>query len=276
MKPIILIDRAASILTCFTPEKVELSAAEISRKVGIPNTTAHRMLAALIQNGLLERNAGNNKYMIGPTMFILGNLYLQTKDLVKAAEPVTKVLNELTRENINVVVLHQGGVLRLIRDESQHTVVANIHVGSVYPPYSSAVGRVLLSELTEAEIDSLYPEEKLQKITNKTISTKTELKLLLKQIRETGISFNSGGTFEGVDGFGALIRGVGGKAIAALGIALPTYRMNPQKYELFASLVKMGASLISYRLGHKDRVNSISSIDEIHSWWTQNTRDMPV
>ena len=276
MKPIILIDRAASILSCFTPEKVELSAAEISREAGIPNTTVHRILAAFTQNGLLERNAGNGKYTIGPEMFILGNLYLQEKDLIKVAEPVTGVLNELTRENINVVVLHQGSVLRLIREESQHTVVANIHVGSVYRAYSSAVGRALISELTEAEIDSLHPEEKLEKITNKTISTKTELKLLLKQIRETGISFSSEGTFEGVDGFGALIRGAGGKAIAALGIALPTYRMNPQKYELFASLVKMGASLISYRLGHKDRVNPISSIEEICSWWTQNTRDISV
>jgi len=276
MKQIRLISRAASVLKSFTPEKLELSAAEVSRGVGIPKTTAHRLLAALTQSGLLVRNAETSKYTIGPEMFVLGNLYLQKMGLFQAAKPVIMTLNELTKESINVAILDKGNVIWVMREDSHHGLIDNIHVGSIFPAYCPALGRALLSELTETRIDSLYPEEKLQQITNKTISTKTELKLRLKQVRESGISFDSESTIEGVVAFASLIRRADGIAVAALGIALPKNRMNPKKHELFTSLIKMSASLTSYRLGYKDMVNPVSSIEEIRSWWTQNTLNMPI
>ena len=276
MKPIRLISRAALVLKSFTPEELELSAADVSRKVQIPTTTAHRMLAALTKSGLLERNAETRKYTIGPEMFVLGNLYLQKMDLFQAAQPVVKTLNELTKESINVAILDKGNCIWVIREDSHHGLIDNIHVGSNFLAYCPALGRALLSELTETGIDSLYPEEKLQQITNKTISTKTELKLRLKQVRESGISFDSESTIEGVVAFASLIRRADGIAVAALGIALPKNRMNPKKHELFTSLIKMSASLTSYRLGYKDMVNPVSSIEEIRSWWTQNTLNMPI
>lgn len=276
MKPIRLISRAALVLKSFTPEELELSAADVSRKVQIPTTTAHRMLAALTKSGLLERNAETRKYTIGPEMFVLGNLYLQKMDLFQAAQPVVKILNELTRESINVAILDKGNCIWVMREDSHHGLIDNIHVGSIFPAYCPALGRALLSELTETGIDSLYPEEKLPPITKKTISTKTELKLRLKQVRESGISFDSESTIEGVVAFAALIRRADGIAIAALGIALPKNRMNPKKHELFTSLIKMSASLTSYRLGYKDMVNPVSGIEEIRSWWTQNTLNMPI
>lgn len=276
MKPIRLISRAALVLKSFTPEELDLSAADVSRKVQIPTTTAHRLLAALTQSGLLVRNAETSKYTIGPEMFVLGNLYLQKMDLFQAAQPVVKTLNELTRESINVAILDKGNCIWVMREDSHHGLIDNIHVGSIFPAYCPALGRALLSELTETGIDSLYPEEKLQQITNKTISTKTELKLRLKQVRESGISFDSESTIEGVVAFASLIRRADGIAVAALGIALPKNRMNPKKHELFTSLIKMSASLTSYRLGYKDMVNPVSSIEEIRSWWTQNTLNMPI
>lgn len=276
MKQIRLISRAASVLKSFTPEELELSAAEVSRGVGIPKTTAHRLLAALAQSGLLVRNAETSKYTIGPEMFVLGNLYLQKMGLFQAAKPVIMTLNELTKESINVAILDKGNVIWVMREDSHHGLIDNIHVGSIFPAYCPALGRALLSELTEARIDSLYPEEKLQQITNKTISTKTELKLRLKQVRESGISFDSESTIEGVVAFASLIRRADGIAVAVLGIALPKNRMNPKKHELFTSLIKMSASLTSYRLGYKDMVNPVSSIEEIRSWWTQNTLNMPI
>jgi len=276
MKQIRLISRAASVLKSFTPEKLELSAAEVSRGVGIPKTTAHRLLAALTQSGLLVRNAETSKYTIGPEMFVLGNLYLQKMGLFQAAKPVIMTLNELTKESINVAILDKGNVIWVMREDSHHGLIDNIHVGSIFPAYCPALGRALLSELTETRIDSLYPEEKLQQITNKTISTKTELKLRLKQVRESGISFDSESTIEGVVAFASVIRRADGIAVAALGIALPKNRMNPKKHELFTSLIKMSASLTSYRLGYKDMVNPVSSIEEIRSWWTQNTLNMPI
>jgi len=89
------LSKAVSVIRCFTPKELELSAADVARKIGIPKTTAHRILKTFAEVGLLEQNATTHKYTIGPLLYMLGNLYLSTTDVLKAAEPVLEKLNEL-------------------------------------------------------------------------------------------------------------------------------------------------------------------------------------
>jgi len=266
--------RVMAVLKSFTPDASELGVAEISRKVGIPMTTTHRMLSTLTKGGLLERNSETGKYAIGPVLYAIGSLYLNTTDVVKAAEPVTKTLNELTGEAVNVGILDKGNMVYVLREETKGAFRFADHVGTVLPAYASAMGKALLSELTDAEIDSLYPEEKLRPLTKKTTSTKTELKIELEKTRKTGISINKEGSWDGVEGIGSVIRNAAGKAVAALSIAMPVFKMNQAKSEQLGILIKLGASLISYRLGYYAMDNDIHDVQQIRSWWEQNQSDL--
>jgi len=273
MKPIRLILRAVSILKSFTPDELELSTADISRKVGIPKTTAHRMLASLTQSELLNRNAETGKYTIGPELYILGILYLSTTDILKAAKPVVEALNNLTSEAVNVGIFENGYVTMIMKEECKHAFKYSYNVGSVLPAYASSMGKAFLSELTEAELDSLYPEERLEPKTPKTIATKTELKLELQQVRKTGIGFNKEGAHVGVEAVGSVIRDASGRAVAAMGISVPVFRMNQASRERLATLVRLGSRLTSYRFGYKDPTHPVYAIEQICSWWEQNQTD---
>jgi len=186
---------------------------------------------------------------------------------------VTETLNELTGEAISVGIFDKGNVVFVLREETKHAFRFAHHVGTVMPAYASAMGKALLSELTEAELDSLYPEEKLRPLTEKTIASKTELKIELAKIRKTGISINKEGSWEGVEGAGSVIRNAAGKAVAAMSIAVPVFRMNQAKRKQLATLIKLGASLISYRLGYHDMDEYIHDVQQIRSWWEQNQLD---
>lgn len=265
--------RAMSVLKSFTLSELELGGADIVQKVGIPKTTAYRILAYLTEGGLLEKNPMTGKYMIGPTLYSLGSLYLSTTGILKATEPVIKTLNNLTNEAVNVGILDKRYMAVIMKEESRDAFRFSLHIGSVIPAYTSAMGKALLSELTEAEIDNLFPEERLRQLTKKTIATKSELKRELEQIRKTGVSFDREGSTEGVDGIASVIRDVSGKAVAAMSITPPSFRINEGKRERFANLVKLGASLASYWLGYQDTANPVRDIEEIRSWWEQNQTD---
>ncbi len=265
--------RLRSVLKGFTPDELELTATDISRKAEIPKTTTHRMLAALTEGGLLERNAETGKYTIGPELYMLGSLYLSTTDMLKAAEPVLKTLTELTGEATNMAIFDKGYVVVVMQEESKYDFKLSLHVGSLLPAYASAMGKALLSELTDAELDSLYPEERLRPITRKTIPTKTELKLELQQIRRTGVVFNREGAHEGVEGIGSAIRDASGRIVAAMSISVPIFRMNQGTRERLTTLARLGSDLISYRLGYRDTANPVRDIQQIHSWWEQNSLD---
>ncbi len=261
--------KAVSVLKSFSVDQPLLSVADVSRKVGIPRPTAHRVLTTLAESGLLGRDEKTGEYNIGPTCYTIGSLYLQTRGFVKIAEPVVQLLNELANEAINMSILDEGNVIWVLHEGPTHGFRFVRHVGTILPAYGSAMGKALLSELPETELDRLFPQEMLQPLTKKTIATKRDLKVELAKIRKTGISFDRQGSYEGVEGFGSLVRDASGKSIAAVSIAVPVFRINPARRLLLAKLVKKGCALISYRLGHQDPVNPVHDIEEIRSWWKQ-------
>lgn len=268
------LDRALSVLGCFSPEKNELSGVEIARSLGIHRTTAYRILSVLENKRMVVRVSQAHKYSIGPALYILGSLYLETTDLLKVTAPVMELLNDLTSEAINLSIIDRKYVTLIMRKEAKYPFRWAARIGTSLPAYSSAQGKILLSELTDNELDSLYPNEILKQLTKKTIATKKELKLELEQIRKNGIAFNSEGAYEGIDGVASAIRNTTGKPIAAIGSAVPIFRMNQAKRERLASVIRMGASLISYQLGYQDMLVPVHNVDEIRSRW-EDEADKP-
>ena len=262
--------KAVSILQCFSYDEPELGIPDIVRKVEMPRTTVHRILSTLIKTGLLNRKNNTGKYRIGPALYMMGSLYLGTTDILLAAEPVTELLNELTQESIKLSVFDRGNIVVIKKEESRYAFRYHHAVGAILPAYASAMGKAFLSELTEMELDCLYPNEELKPLTNKTIATKTKLKQELKQIRGTGVSFDMDQNTEGLSGPASVIRDASGKAVAAMCAGVPTYSFNEERKQRLAKLIKMGASLISYRLGYRDTDNPVRDTEEIRSWWEQN------
>lgn len=265
--------KVLSVMCSFSPKETELSAAEIYRKAGFPKTTVHRLLGTLTEIGFLEKNT-IGKYRIGPRLYFLGSLYLSGTDVLKAAEPVIKLINDLTGEAVSVGILDDGNLTLVMKEQSKHAFRFAAHIGTILPAYASAMGKALLSELDQQKLDELYPEEELKPVTSKTIPTKTELKRDLDRIRSTGISLNIEGGYKGVAGIASVIRGTAGKAVAAMAISMQAHEVNDTICEKFGELMKLGSSFVSYRLGYQNAENPVRNIEEIKSWWAKYKPDL--
>jgi DNA-binding IclR family transcriptional regulator len=265
--------RAWGLLRCFTPQKPEWSGNEIAAKTGMHKTTAYRMLAVLAEEEVLQRNEQTNKYTVGPALFTLGSLYLNTNSLLSTAEPVIKAMNDLTEEVANLALMDKkGNITFVLREESKHALRVGLHVGYSSPAYGHALGKALLSELDDSEIDNLYPEN-LVPLTKNTVRTLALLKLELQQIRKDGVAYNNQQAWEGVEAVASVVRDQSGKAIAATGIGVPSVRMNKSRRKTLSAFIKLGAGLISYRLGYRGKEVVIHTIEELYSWWEQNSRE---
>ena len=261
--------KAISILKSFTSSEPELGVTEIARRTGLTKPTTHRLLVILTRNKLIEKNINNKKYKIGPELYIWGSQYLSNTDVFKAAQPVVKQINVITEEAVSIGILDSANMIIIMKEEALHGLRYAHPVGTSIPAHASATGKALLSELTEKEIDELLPYNNLRKITSRTISNKATLKKELENIRKTGISIDIEGTSLGVVGIASVIRESNGKAVAAISIPTPLARLNPPKIEKIGRLAKLGASLISYRLGYKDKDTPIYDLDELTEWWGQ-------
>jgi len=259
--------RVISVLKCFSPEQLELTPVEISEKTNIPIATTYRLLSGLSKGRLLRKRRTTGKYCIGPDFYLIGNLFLNTAEPLSVVAPILKLLNSLTSEVVAAGILEGRYVTVILREESRHSLKFGVRVGSIFPTHVLSMGKAFLSELSEAEIDELYPQEELTRYTPRTVATKTELKRELEEIRRTGVAVNIEQTTEGIESVGAVVHDDTGAAVIALSIGVPTIRMNEEKRQRHIQLLKMASSLASYRLGYHDNKTPVKTAEEISSWW---------
>ena len=255
--------RAVAVIKAFTPDKLELGSTDVCCMTGIPLTTVHRIQTTLTKERLLERNPSTGKYRVGIELYVQGSLFLRSINLHTAATPVVKELNNLTSETVNMAIFDKGYITIVLRMESKYRLRSPSYVGFTSPAYANANGKALLSELSEAEIDELYHDETLRPVTKKTIATKAELKRELEQIKKNGVAINIEEVWEGEAAVASVVRESSGEAFASLAIAVPMIRIDNTRLQKLSGLVKLGASIISYRLGYRDKSNATYTIEEL-------------
>jgi DNA-binding IclR family transcriptional regulator len=198
---------------------------------------------------------------------------LSTTDLLKAAEPVLRELNQLCGFGVNLGIFDHGHITVVMRMLAKSRLRFDMQVGRMVPAHTSSMGKAFLSRLTDEELDSFYPTERLDQRTPKTIATKTALKAQLEEVRKTGVAYTRGEGDAGMEGIATLIRDVTGNPVAAISIHLPSFEANATRRKQLAMLVQKGASLVSYRLGYQGSEALVHDIRQIRTRWEESQSD---
>lgn len=246
------VQRVATLLKALAAHADGMALAELSAAADLPESTTWRLLATLIDEGLVERAAdGSGRYLMGLETFRLGSVVLQRLGI---GQNVLVNLEELaadTGETVNLGALHGFHVLYLQKVESQHTLRASLAVGTAnVPAHCSASGKMLLAELDPDRRDRLLDDHPLQRSGPNTITDRTELIAELDRIRERGYSVDDMEFGPDIRAVAAPIRDHTGAVIAAVAVAAPSTRLTLDGAHALAPTVTATADRISRKLGH--------------------------
>ncbi|HXJ66451.1 MAG TPA: IclR family transcriptional regulator [Actinomycetota bacterium] len=229
-------------------EAGELGVTELGRRLGVHKATASRLAATLAEHGFVRRDPDSDRYRLGFRLVALAGAAMADLDLVRAARPVVVDLAERTRETVNVGVLSGDEVIYLDQASGARSIVSVSWVGRRTPLHATAAGKVLLAFADQAERDSLL-RGPLSALTPRTIVDRRALAEQLATVRERGYAQ----TFEelelGLNAIAAPIRGAGRRAVAALSVSGPAFRVRPEEVALLGRLVLDAATAVSRRLG---------------------------
>lgn len=182
--------RALDVLHCFHDNAPDLSASEISRRLGLSTSTAHRLARTLLGAGFLEQDPRTARYRLGPAVTELGRLSYHQRGLHLASPE----LADLARRT--------GATADLALRSGPHAVIVaggsvTPKVGLRRPLHSTALGKVLLSwpRPGEAGAESLPP---LRAFTDRTIIDRGRLAEELERVREQRYALNDGESALGV------------------------------------------------------------------------------
>ncbi len=109
-----MLTRGLAILSAFGANDVELTLAEIARRVGLPKPTAHRLIAELLDSGFLER--GQRGLVLGRQMFVLGGRLQRDQKIRVLAQPHLQNLRRVTGTSLVCLSVARGrDIVHLLR-----------------------------------------------------------------------------------------------------------------------------------------------------------------
>jgi DNA-binding IclR family transcriptional regulator len=175
--------------------------------------------------GYVQQNEQSGHYMLAAKFFELGRAVLPYQRVATLARPLLENLRIRCGESVHVGVLDKGLVTYIAVLESQNPYRCAAVTGEVNYAHSTAVGKCLLADLTEEQIEEVIREHGLPKLARNTIASGTQLIEELRHIRQEGVATNIEENIDGVICVAAPIRDQSGRTVAALSVSGPAIRM---------------------------------------------------
>ncbi|WP_394378677.1 IclR family transcriptional regulator [Saccharopolyspora spinosa] len=229
------------------PEGIGIS--DIARRLGIGKSSAHLLVSTLVQQDFALRN-DESLYVLGITAFEVGSAVPDAARFGGELLAPMRELADISGEAVSLAIPRNRDAVIVQRFETKHVLRAEIGIGTRMPLVSCASGKVLLAAMSEAEIDNLYPDEELPRVTRHTLRSKASLKAtVLPVVREHRYALTEGEYAEGITGVAAGIADASGALVAALSVVSPSSRFHPAEWvdPLLTAADAMTALLASRR-----------------------------
>lgn len=212
--------RGLRVLSLFDGTTTSLRIGEIAARTGIAMPTAFRIVSTLEELGFVERGP-DGSVQPGLAVFALGAAAIRGSSLVAVSDGPLRRLAGATGHTVNLGVLRDDRVLYLARLRNADLVTANVHVGSTLPAPYTSMGKLLLAELPDAELDRrLTPASFPPGAGANAVRDLAGLRPRLAAIRAAGYAVQDEELAPGLRSISAAVRDGTGRPVAAVNVAV--------------------------------------------------------
>jgi DNA-binding IclR family transcriptional regulator len=177
------VTNALLLLTHFEDHD-SISVSEAARLLGVAPSSAHRSLTTLKEMGFIRQQESGRRYTAGHRLLNIALGALSQIDLRETARPHLEHLSNSIPAQIWLIRLDSTRAYTFDMHMATGIALAEPEVISSLPAHTLAAGKLLLSHLSDAQLGKLYPRERLETSTARSISSKAQLLHELQLIRK--------------------------------------------------------------------------------------------
>lgn len=213
------------VLESFDPLRPFLTLGEIADAAGLAPSTAHRLVAELEREGLLERMP-DRSYRLGVRLWEFASRTPGALGLRELARPWLGAVHARVRQHTQLGVLAGRDVLFIERMSTRDAVVNATLIGGRIPLPISSSGLVLLAHAGDALVDEVV-DAGWPILTPHTIRGGDELRERLRRVRADGFAVADGHIHVESRGIAVPVLGPHGVVYAALGVVVANDATSP-------------------------------------------------
>jgi IclR family KDG regulon transcriptional repressor len=249
------VERAMRILHMYLDGRQSLAVTEVAERLGVANSTAHRLLRSLCRSGVLQQSPVTKRYELSLLVYKLGHLAVTHSDLYQRALAPLEKLHHATGEGCHIGVPDLPDVVYFERRDSDRTMHFIARMGNRAPANCTSTGKVLLAFAPEQSLANVLANG-LVSLTSRSITDEERLRQELALVRERGYARSCDEMEFGTTSVAAPIRDSAGTVVAALGVAGPTERMHRLPIDRLIDAVIASSTEISGKLAQLKRVRA--------------------
>lgn len=216
--------KAFAVLRLFSDTRAEITAAVVSRELGMNAITAHRFLKTLEHVGALVA-VSKGVFRLGFTLVDLGDRAAHAGGLARTLQPILDRITADLDEAAMATIFSADMVVCIARSHAGRALSVDVRVGTRLDAYCTAHGKLWLAHLREAELDRYLATVPLDAMSDRTIVDRDGLLAELARVRRRGFAGNDGEREEGIRAIAVPILTRTGRMVSGLSVFGPSFRM---------------------------------------------------
>ena len=233
------IQRIFGVIEALAAHPGRTSLQQLCAATGLAKSTAHRMLASLVEMGYVVQDSFTTRYRLTLKLFELGSAVVNDMDILTVARPHLDRLSRQTGEAVHLVLRDGADIVYLYKAEALGVRRMSSQVGLRAPMYCTGVGKAILATLPPAEVQSVWDSSAIHRITEHTIVDYSQLCEQLRAVRQKGFAIDDEENELGIRCVAVALPGPGGKAEAAFSLSSLVPHMSEER---IAQLAQMSLS----------------------------------
>ena len=221
------------IIECLADKSEPVRLMDISKELKMNSSTVLRFLTALVDNGYAKQEPETARYSLTYKIYTLGSKVSSHIGIKDVARPYMTELSMLFGEVVCLAVEQDREVIYIDIVQSSTKMLRSMQrIGHIAPLHCTAIGKLLLLNYTDEQLDHVIADKGLTKFTESTITTKEQLVEELQSIRWNGYAYDDEECEIGARCIAFPLYDVEGKVIAGVSVTGPTARMSIKQIQL--------------------------------------------
>lgn len=215
------LQRGIRILQLFNPERRTITVPSMVRDLDVPRSTVFRLVQTLEHLGLLQRAEDSHAYRLASGILTLGFAYLASLDVTQVGRAPLEALRDATGHSAHLAIRDGQDVVVVAKAAGGADLAGALGIGTRLPAPATVLGRVLLADLSDADLWALWPDGRLQSHSPQAPTTLQALRDVLQRDRAVGYAVGRSSSFEaGISAVAASVRDSTGRTVAAVSISV--------------------------------------------------------
>lgn len=251
------VQRAIKILEYLAAADGPKDLAVISRNVQLNKSTVYRFLTTLEADRYIHQDSITGRYSLGAKVTWLSAKFLEKNEIRNVAHPILDDLSHQTGETAHLGILDGDEVCYVDKINGEQAVLMASRVGLRMPIHCTALGKVLLANLSRAEWRRYVEANGLPPRTAQTITQPELFYAELEKVRQQRFAWDQLENEDGIRCVAAPIQDASCKVVAAISVSGWIITMTEERLRQITPQVCAAAEAISARLGCEKAIEII-------------------